>query len=119
MWKINYRIHTDVIKQNLIPAEVTEAQANIIYTNKASVLNVAMFVMTAKQWKNVNPKLKGNMRDYASINDLICISNMESINTIFIEQGHLQSERLIRLNQIAIHQMLLLENDNTDRKLMK
>ncbi len=117
--KINYRIHTDAIKQNLIPAEVTKAQASIIYANEADVLNVAMFGMTAKQWREANPDQKGNIRDYASVNELICLSNMESLNAVFIEQGLPQSERLIKLNQIAIHQMSVLENDNNERKLLQ
>jgi hypothetical protein len=116
--KINYRIHTDAIKQNLIPAQITAAQASIIYANEADVLNVAMFGMTAKQWREANPDLKGNIRDYATINELICLSNMENLNAVFIEQGMSQSERLIKLNQIAIHQMQVLE-DNSDRKLLK
>jgi hypothetical protein len=116
--KINYRIHTDAIKQNLIPAQITAAQASIIYANEADVLNVAMFGMTAKQWREANPDLKGNIRDYATINELICLSNMENLNAVFIEQGMNQSERLIKLNQIAIHQMQVLE-DNSDRKLLK
>lgn len=85
--KINYRIHTDAIKQNLVPAEVTPAQASIIYANEADVLNVAMFGVTAKQWREANPNLKGNIRDYATINELICLSNMENLNAVFIEQG--------------------------------
>lgn len=117
--KINYRIHTDAIKHNLIPAEVTKAQASIIYANEADVLNVAMFGMTAKQWRDANPDLKGNIRDYASVNELICLSNMESLNAVFIEQGLPQSERLIKLNQIAIHQMSVLESGDNDRKLLK
>ena len=118
--KINYRIHTDAIKQNLIPKEVTPAQANIIYANEADVLNVAMFGMTAKQWREANHELKGNIRDYATINELICLSNMENLNAVFIEQGLSQSERLIKLNQIAIHQMSVLESgDNDNRKLLK
>ena len=117
--KINYRIHTDAIKQNLIPAEVTQAQASIIYANEADVLNVAMFGMTAKQWREANPDLKGNIRDYASVNELICLSNMESLNAVFIEQGLPQSERLIQLNQIAIHQMSVLESGDNDHKLLK
>lgn len=108
--KINYRIHTDAIKHNLIPAEITKTQASIIYANEADVLNVAMFGMTAKQWREANPDLKGNIRDYASINELICLSNMENLNAVFIEQGTPQSERLIKLNQIAIHQMSILES---------
>lgn len=117
--KINYRIHTDAIKHNLIPAEITKTQASIIYANEADVLNVAMFGMTAKQWREANPDLKGNIRDYASINELICLSNMENLNSVFIEQGTPQSERLIKLNQIAIHQMSILESGENDRKLLK
>jgi hypothetical protein len=117
--KINYRIHTDAIKHNLIPAEITKTQASIIYANEADVLNVAMFGMTAKQWRDTNPDLKGNIRDYASINELICLSNMENINAVFIEQGMSQSERLMKLNQIAIHQMSVLESGDNDRKLLK
>lgn len=118
--KINYRIHTDAIKHNLIPAEITRAQASIIYANEADVLNVAMFGMTAKQWREANPDLKGNIRDYASINELICLSNMETLNAHFIEQGIPQSERLIKLNQIAINQMRILSEDGDgNRKLLK
>ena len=118
--KINYRIYTDAIKQNLIPQEVTPVQANIIYANEADVLNVAMFGMTAKQWREANPELTGNIRDYATINELICLSNMENLNAVFIEQGMPQSKRLVRLNQIAIHQMSILESGNNySRKLLK
>ena len=118
--KINYRIHTDAIKQNLIPQKVTSVQANIIYANEADVLNVAMFGMTAKQWREANPELTGNIRDYATINELICLSNMENLNAVFIEQGMPQSKRLVRLNQIAIHQMSILESGNNySRKLLK
>lgn len=118
--KINYRIHTDAIKQKLIPAEVTTAQANMIYANEADVLNVAMFGMTAKQWREANPGQKGNIRDYATINELICLSNMENLNAVFIGQGIPQGERLIKLNQIAIHQMNVLEDgDDGERKLLK
>ena len=117
--KINYRIHTDAIKQNLIPVEVTPKQASIIYANEADVLNVAMFGMTAKQWREANPDLKGNIRDYATINELNCLSNMENINAVFIEQGISQGERLVKLNQIAIHQMRVLESGDNDRKLLK
>lgn len=117
--KINYRIHTDAIKQNLIPVEVTSKQASIIYANEADVLNVAMFGMTAKQWREANSDLKGNIRDYATINELICLSNMENINAVFIEQGISQGERLVKLNQIAIHQMNVLESGDNDRKILK
>lgn len=118
--KINYRIHTDAIKQNLIPPEVTLAQASIIYANEADVLNVAMFGMTAKQWRETNPDLKGNIRDYATVNELICLSNMENLNAVFIEQGMTQRERLVKLNQIAIHQMNILGNgDNNNHRLLE
>ena len=118
--KINYRIHTDAIKQNLIPQEVTSVQASIIYANEADVLNVAMFGMTAKQWREANPELKGNIRDYATINELICLSYMENLNAGFIEQSMTQRERLVKLNQIAIHQMNILGNgDEDNRKLLK
>ena len=116
--KINYRIHTDAIKRNIIPEEVTPQQASIIYANEADVLNVAMFGMTAKQWREANADKKGNIRDYATINELICLSNMENLNAVFIDQGLPQSERLIKLNQIAIQQMKVLE-DNQSRNLSK
>lgn len=116
--KINYRIHTDAIKNNLIPDDVTSVQANVIYADEADVLNVAMFGMTAKMWRDQNPTLKGNIRDYANINQLICLSNMENLNAVFIEKGMTQSERLIELNKIAIHQMKILERVD-DRKLLK
>ena len=116
--KINYRIHTDAIKSHLIPSEVTSAQASIIYAEEADVLNVAMFGMTAKQWRDANPELKGNIRDYATINELICLSNMENINAVLINDGMPQGERLIKLNRIAIQQMQVLEN-NDDRRLLK
>ena len=116
--KINYRIHTDAIKSHLVPAEITAAQASIIYAEEADVLNVAMFGMTAKQWREANPDLKGNIRDYATINELICLSNMENINAVLINDGVPQVERLIKLNQIAIQQMQVLEG-NTGRNLLK
>ena len=116
--KINYRIHTDAIKSHLVPEEVTPAQASVIYAEEADVLNVAMFGMTAKQWREANPELKGNIRDYATINELICLSNMENINAVLINDGVPQGERLIKLNQIAIQQMQVLE-DNGNRNLLK
>ena len=116
--KINYHIHTDAIKENLIPAEVSQQVANIIYANEADVLNVAMFGMTAKQWRETNPDLKGNIRDYATINELICLSNMENLNAVFIKDGLSQRERLIKLNNIAIHQMKILQ-DKSEQKLLK
>ncbi len=116
--KINYRIHTDAIKQKLIPEEVTSAQASVIYAEEADVLNVALFGITARQWRDAHPELKGNIRDYATVNELICLANMENINAILIDEGIPQGDRLIRLNQIAIHQMQVLESDD-NRKLLK
>ncbi|WP_321978618.1 KilA-N domain-containing protein [Prevotella sp.] len=116
--KINYRIHTDAIKANLIPSEITNQQAAIKYADEADVLNIAMFGMTAKQWREANPDKKGNIRDYASINELICLSNMENINAVFINDGIPQPERLIKLNRIAIQQMRILE-DTGERYLLK
>ncbi|MGB4413496.1 MAG: KilA-N domain-containing protein [Paludibacter sp.] len=116
--KINYHIHTDAIKQNLIPVELTPIQTSIVYANEADVLNMALFGKTAKQWRDENPQLKGNIRDYASINELICLSNMENINAIFINESIPQSERLMKLNQIAIQQMRVLQ-DVENRKLLK
>ena len=116
--KINYRIHTDAIKQNLIPPTISDKQKSFIYADEADMLNVAMFGMTAKEWREQNPNLKGNIRDYASINQLICLSNMENLNAVFINDGLPQSQRLEKLNQIAIAQMKVLENIE-DRKLLK
>ena len=116
--KINYHIHTDAIKSHLIPEEITSVQASIIYAEEADVLNVAMFGMTAKQWREANPDLKGNIRDYATINELICLSNMENINAVLINDGVPQGERLVKLNQIAIQQMQVLEGDR-NRNLLK
>ena len=115
--KINYRIHTDAIKQNLIPPELTPAQKSFVYADEADMLNVAMFGVTAKQWREANPDLKGNIRDYATINQLICLSNMENLNAVFINDGMPQSERLEKLNKIAIQQMKVLENVE-DRNLL-
>ena len=108
-----------IIKQNLIPAEVTAKQASIIYADEADMLNVAMFGMTAKMWREQHPELKGNIRDYATINELICLSNMENLNAVFIDQGIPQGERLIKLNQIAIQQMRILGTGGSERKLLK
>ena len=106
--KINYHIHTDAIKQNLIPSAVTRAQMSIIYASEADVLNVALFGKTAQQWERENPDLKGNQRDYASINELICLSNLENVNAVMINDGVPQPQRLKRLNEIAIQQMKVL-----------
>ena len=108
--KINYRIHTDAIKQNLIPPELSPAQKSFVYADEADMLNVAMFGMTAKQWREANQDFKGNIRDYATINQLICLSNMENLNAVFINDGMPQTERLEKLNKIAIQQMKVLEN---------
>ncbi|KKB49151.1 KilA-N domain-containing protein [Parabacteroides gordonii] len=116
--KINYHIHTDAVKQNLVPPELTMAQASVIYASEADVLNVAMFGLTAKEWREQHPDLKGNIRDYASINELICLSNMENLNAVFIDEGLTQKERLLKLNQIAISQMRILE-DTGNRQLLK
>ena len=111
--KINYRIHTDAIKTNLIPIELTPQQTSVIYASEADVLNMALFGMTAKEWRENYPDRKGNIRDYASINELICLSNMENINAVLIEDGLSQKERLIKLNKIAIHHMSILETQTT------
>jgi hypothetical protein len=116
--KLNYHIHTDAIKQNLIPKELKPSQTNIVYANEADVLNVALFGMTARQWREANRGLKGNIRDYANINELICLSNMENLNAVFITEKMPQNERLVKLNQVAIQQMkILIEVEN--RKLLK
>lgn len=107
--KINYRIHTDAIKKNLIPKHVTNQQTAIVYASEADVLNVALFGKTAKEWREQNVQKKGNIRDYATVNELICLSNLESLNAVLIEDGIPQKERLIKLNEIAIHQMVILE----------
>lgn len=116
--KINYYIHSDAIKANLIPIELTTKQVSIIYANEADVLNVALFGVTAKLWREQNPKLKGNIRDYASINELICLSNMENINAVLISEGVNQMERLVKLNKVAIQQMTVLQ-EVEHRKLLK
>ena len=116
--KINYRIHTDAIKQKLIPEELTKQQISLVYANEADVLNVALFGKTAKEWRDTNLEKKGNIRDYASINELICLSNMENINAVLINDGISQSERLVKLNKIAIQQMMILEEQGSG-KLIK
>ena len=116
--KINYHIHTDAIKQNLIPAALTKQQMSIVYANEADVLNMALFGFTAKDWRDAHPDSQGNVRDYATINQLICLSNMESLNSVLINDGVPQSERLQKLNQIAISQMTVLESVG-EHKLLK
>lgn len=115
--KINYRIHTDAIKQNLVPPELTPYQVSLVYANEADVLNMALFGITAKDWREANPEAKGNIRDYATINQLICLSNMENLNAVFINKGMAQKERLIELNRIAIQQMQVLEATSEHRVL--
>ena len=112
----NYLIHTDAIKQNLIPPELDRRKASIVYANEADVLNVAMFGMTAQEWREANPDKKGNIRDYANINELICLSNLESLNAVFINDGIPQGERLLKLNRVAISQMKVL-TEVTDRQI--
>ncbi|MBE8715520.1 KilA-N domain-containing protein [Sphingobacterium hungaricum] len=114
--KINYHIHTDAIKVNLIPKEVTKQQANFVYAHEADLLNVALFGITAKQWRDENPNSTGNIRDYATLEQLVVLSNIESINALLIEQGLSQSERLVQLNKVSITQMKsLLENKTANR----
>ena len=116
--KINYHIHTDAIKENLVPEEIDRYHASLIYANEADVLNVALFGVTAKEWRDANPNLKGNIRDYANINQLICLSNMENLNAVFIKKGMPQRDRLIELNKIAIQQMKVLEGVE-ERRMLK
>lgn len=115
--KINYRIHTDAIKENLIPKELDKLQINFVYANEADLLNVALFGKTAKQWRQENPNAKGNVRDVASIEQLVVLSNLESINAILIHQGLSQAERIIQLNKIAITQMKSLMNSKQIKNL--
>ena len=110
--KLNYRIHTDAVKAHLIPPEVTPAQAAITYANEADLLNVALFGHTARQWRDANPKLEGNVRDHAGIEQLLVLANMEGMNAEFIHMKLAQGERLKRLNQIAIRQMQVLTSSN-------
>ena len=110
--KINYKIHTNAIKHNLIPVELTKEQINYIYAEEADVLNMALFGKTAKEWRIDNPELEGNIRDYASINELICLVNLENLNSVFITDGLSQATRLERLNKIAISQMQILNSSD-------
>ena len=115
--KLNYRIHTDAIKENLIPAELTAKQTAIVYANEADVLNMALFGMTAREWSAAHPDLKGNMRDYADIAQLICLANLESLNAVLIEEKLPQPQRLERLNQVAIKQMRILTEEKRSKLL--
>ena len=116
--KINYRIHTDAVKENLIPLNLSPKQTSIIYANEADVLNMALFGKTAKQWREGNPDKKGNIRDYANVSQLVCLVNLENLNAVFINEGYEQSLRLEKLNQIAIQQMKILVQD-TSVKMLK
>ncbi len=115
--KVNYQIHTDAIKENLIPKEISKKQMSLFYANEADLLNVALFGKTAKDWREENPDKKGNIRDYATLEQLVVLSNMESINALLIRQGLAQQERLIQLNKVAITQMKSLLSSNTMKKL--
>jgi hypothetical protein len=115
--KINYQIHTDAIKENLIPKEITKQQSSFVYANEADLLNVALFGMTAKDWRENNPKSNGNCRDSATLEQLVVLSNLESINALLIRQGLIQNERLIQLNKTAITQMKSLLESKTLKKL--
>ena len=116
--KINYHIHTSAVSRNLIPDRVTVDQLRYMYASEADILNVALFGMTASEWRNANPEMSGNIRDQASINELICLSNMESMNSVMINEGLSQSDRLSRLNEMAIFQMEILTN-NHNRNILK
>jgi len=115
--KINYRIHTDAIMENLVPPELTPKQVNLVYATEADVLNMALFGMTAKDWRDKNPGRKGNIRDDADMSQLVCLSNLENLNALFIKENAPQVERLCKLNQIAIHQMKLLTDDPSVKRL--
>ncbi len=117
--KINYRIHTDAIKENLIPENLTAKQISQVYAYEADVLNMALFGKTAKQWRDLNPDKKGNMRDYANVVQLVCLANLENLNAVFIQDNMPQSERLLKLNQIAISQMKILLQRNSPNLLDK
>ena len=115
--KINYKIHTDAIKENLIPIEISAKDAKIIYASEADVLNMALFGKTAKEWRNKNPKKEGNLRDYANVSQLVVLANLEALNSEFIKEGIGQGERLVRLNKIAIAQMKSLINNKSIKQL--
>jgi len=115
--KINYRIHTDAIKENLVPPELSASQTNLVYASEADVLNMALFGMTAKDWRDKNPGKKGNIRDDADVSQLVCLSNLENLNALFIRENVPQAQRLRKLNQIAIHQMRLLTDNPGIKRL--
>ncbi len=115
--KVNYRIHTDAIKENLIPKEITPSQSSAVYASEADLLNIALFGTTASEWRVKNPDLIGNMRDYASLEQLVVLSNLESINALLLDQNISQTNRLTQLNQVAIKQMKTLVQQNLRKKL--
>ncbi len=115
--KINYRIHTDAVKTHLVPEHLSTQQINLVYANEADVLNMALFGMTAKQWRDKNPDKDGNIRDYANVSQLVCLANLENLNAVWIEEGLPQPDRLQRLNQVAIQQMQLLTQDASAKRL--
>jgi hypothetical protein len=115
--RINYRIHTDAIQANLIPEELTGKQVSLVYASEADVLNMALFGMTAKDWRDANPKEKGNIRDQANASQLVCLANLENLNALFINEGLEQPERLKKLNRIAIEQMEILTSDQNVKRL--
>lgn len=115
--KVNYQIHTDAIKENLIPQEISSQQMGLVYANEADLLNVALFGTTAKDWRDQNPEKKGNIRDYATLEQLVVLSNLESINALLIRQGLHQDERLLQLNKVAITQMKSLLSSNRMKQL--
>jgi hypothetical protein len=117
--KINYRIHTDAIRETLIPSAITKAQAALVYASEADLLNVALFGHTAKQWRDANPNAEGNVRDQAPLEQLVVLTNLESLNAVLIRQGLTQAERLHKLNEIAISQMRTLLTDSNIKKRLK
>ncbi|WP_238387133.1 KilA-N domain-containing protein [Sphingobacterium olei] len=117
--KVNYHIHTDAIKENLIPREVTKRQAGIVYATEADLLNVALFGFTAREWRETNPDKKGNVREDATLEQLVVLTNLESINALLIRQGLSQSDRLMELNKVAITQMTSLLNSNAVKRLKR
>lgn len=115
--KVNYHIHTDAIKENVIPKELSRKEASMVYATEADVLNMALFGKTAAQWRSENPDAAGNIRDQATLEQLVVLTNLESLNAVLIQQGLAQNERLLQLNKIAIHQLQILLNHQTLNKL--
>jgi len=115
--KVNYLIHTDAIKENLVPDTLTAPQISFVYASEADLLNVALFGVTAKQWRDANPSDKGNMRDHANVHQLVCLANLESMNAHYIVEGMMQPERLVKLTELAIRQMQILAQNNVNTPL--